>query len=136
MIYRDARDETEVPDSITYPQLLRIERDGEEQDSAIRADRLLTLADCVLAGLQQWRAPGFEQGDMTVDDMHTSHYFARMTNEKVDRIIEADSDISLAEYPEDIALEINLFRIADREIKKLKEGEELKWRFLWVLGKG
>ncbi len=136
MIYKDARDETEIPDSITYTRLLHIERDGEKKDPAIRADRLLTYANCVLAGLRQWGAPGFEQGDLTVDDMHTSHYFARMTHEEVDRIIKANSEIPLTEYPLDVALEINLFRIADREMKKRNEGEELKWRFLWAIGGG
>lgn len=136
MMYGDERDETEIPDSITYTQLMRIDRDSENRERTARADRFLIFADCVLAGVKQWGAPGFQHGGWTVDDMHTSHYFARMTNEEIDRIIRADSEVLLATYPADVALEISLYRIADREMKKLCEGEELKWRFLWVIGRG
>ncbi len=136
IMYGDARDETEVPDSLTYTELMRIDSDSENYERAARADRFLIFAECVLAGLKQWGALGFEQRDLTIDDMHTSHYLARMTHEGIDHLIEAESNVLLAPYPADVALEISLYRIAAREMKKLSEGEELMWRFLWVIGRG
>ncbi len=136
IMYGDARDETVIPDSLTYTELMRIDRDSENYETAARAERYLTFAECVLAGLKQWGAPGFQHGGWTIDDMHTSHYFARMTNVIIDRIIEANSRVLLAPYPADVALEISLFRIAAREMKKVSKGEELMWRFLWTIGRG
>ena len=135
--YGDARDYTEKPDSLLYTQLMRIERESENKEIAARADRILKMAELVLAGLVRWGAPGFEPGDLTIDDMHTSHYFARMSHEMIDKLIDPSCDIPLTSYPEDVVLEISLYRIADREMKKAGEEKNLgKEEFLKILGRG
>lgn len=136
-IYGDARDTTELPDRMTYTELMRIERESKNGERAARADRIVKMAEFVLAGLVRWGAPGFEPGDMTIDDMHTSHYFARMDHEEVDRLLDPACETSLTSYPEDVVLEISLYRIADREMKKIgDEGDLGKEQFLKVLGRG
>ena len=127
----------EMSDSMTYTQLMRIERESENSEIAARADRILKMAGLVLAGLVRWGAPGFEPGDMGIDDMHTSHYFARMSHEYVDKLIDPNCEIPLTSYPEDVVLEISLYRIADREMNKAGEENNLeKEKFLQVLGMG
>ena len=58
-IFLDARDR--VPGLTTYPRLLRFERDTEQGEKAERAERLLKIAELVLAGFEKWEAPGFER---------------------------------------------------------------------------
>lgn len=66
--------------------------------------------------------------------MHSSGFFMLKTHAEVDQVIAADSGEPLTWYPEDVALEVSLYQIADRETKK--RGTIGKEEFLEVIGKG
>ena len=132
-VFGDLRDET--TEDISYVRLLNLEISGDNAVRKERAERLLKIMSLVLAGVKNWAAPGFDQLNVSVTDLHTNNYFARMTHETIDRMIREDSTTDLSAFPEDVELEIILFRMADRELKKA--GRELNdEEFVKIIGKG
>jgi len=132
-VFGDLRDE--FTEDISYVRLLNLERTGDDTNRKERAERLLKIMSLALAGVKNWAAPGFEQLNVTISDLHTNSYFTRMTHETIDRMIREDSTTDLSAFPEDVELEIVLFRMADRELKKA--GRDLtEEEFVTIIGKG
>jgi len=132
-VFGDLRDE--FTEDISYVRLLNLERTGDDTNRKERAERPLKIMSIALAGVKNWAAPGFEQLNVTISDLHTNSYFTRMTHETIDRMIREDSTTDLSAFPEDVELEIVLFRMADRELKKA--GRDLtEEEFVTIIGKG